>query len=595
MGKSESEVVRYLNVLRESYQALKRAHEAERGTRDRRKRWKGSHLYRNGFAPSAREVSDAWIREEEGLAEWAESDVARKEHEECERVKIRERDKDVAKVNSEIKTLNLGRWECKTRTKDQIDQLERQWKLEEWGERLDAEKLKLVDGLMRPYWSEWYSRRLNCPIPDIEIDPADEDGSSKPNAQAKMVRDDAILEQLEAIPKRERSREQAKIIDKLKNRKRNRLKARIKCLIEAGKTEEEIKEEGGVDQAYLKWKGWEHRVPDLPDTNAVSVEQVLAASRSASPTKSPVKHIKSEPDLAVASNTTLRRLGVDEYILKHELHVLNFEAIAAILATRVISLEYLNDLHREFLAYLKGLILHVIVLAEAEVVQSPKAEDHSLDNAEEPEIHGEHVAIALANRGELPSKAIKALGIPEPRKQDWGSHSGRTAPYEVQQDDSGHDVEFLMDANAGDGIDTSDDEELQLDSAQDEIDEAYDAVHEAALWESLNDNDGDGNRQGGKEGEVKEKEREKDIWHDDPWSVGSTRQFNVSVGEWEGSELLLNAERAKSGKSISIIHQHPDLPPFSISTSRPHVKCWSPSMTTSRMLSHRTKRRLTNV
>ena len=246
--KPESEVLLYLDSLDRGLAKIVGKDQSDQDGRRNRGR-------REGKAKSAREMTESWIQEEERLAVYMIQDVRESDRSEAE-AQTSKRRRMKAVVRKEIE----DRAERRSLRRERTTELQTRWAREDWGRSIGWEKLGQLDKLTRPSWSDWYGdrvrqthRRSTKPeILDTAEPPDSPDPSRKLTKHEKIAIDNATLETLLAIEKSARSSEQRADLTKLLNRKRNRENTRMQSLLQQGKTDEEIKQEGGVNKVYLK-------------------------------------------------------------------------------------------------------------------------------------------------------------------------------------------------------------------------------------------------------------------------------------------------------------------------------------------------------
>ena len=274
-SKSEAEVEWYLALLQSGAESVRRTDGSIVGRRDRRARWRGSHRWTEGRAGAAREVSGRWVEREEELG-WAverdlccrEGDVAAREKEESRRRERREalRAAGIARSDRSGSKIPVITFE-----------LERRWALEDWGEEVDVEKLREMDRLHIPEWSQWYRDRLDpAPKDDCPV------GKKR---KLKNIEDETeILQTISNIPKRLRTADDKAQLALAVNRKRSREKYRVKKLLEGGMSQGEIDLAGGADAVFAlqaQEGGGEVKVKkEAPRRRELSREEDREGSRS---------------------------------------------------------------------------------------------------------------------------------------------------------------------------------------------------------------------------------------------------------------------------------------------------------------------------
>ena len=261
--KSQSEVEWYLTLLEAGAEEMRRTDGMLRGYRDRSKRWKRSHRWKAELAESAREVSDGWLVKEEVLAGEVNNDVRRRD----EASELIRRDSAKAK---RVKEMRRAPGEAQ---QVRLAELERVWLIQDWGKVLDRVKIRLLDKLVMSEWYSWCAERSN-ETKKTSLSPSssprdsdsslamqtegtreatsgDINSSVKSSVKTKRIADDELqLEQLSAIPKIKRSKEQKVMLALIQNRKRNRQKFRAAKLLAEGITLDEIAKQGGIDEIF---------------------------------------------------------------------------------------------------------------------------------------------------------------------------------------------------------------------------------------------------------------------------------------------------------------------------------------------------------
>lgn len=160
-----------------------------------------------------------------------------------------------------------------------------------------------------------------------------------------------------------------------------------------------------------------------------------------------------------------------------------------------LSFHVLQDLHIEFLLYLKTLLHHIITLAEHSNAQTPN---------EPSEVTSDHVYQALALRGEpFPNPVVTSYLTKLSQKENdveaemskikrarlstfidppgeiswWQMSLAEAEPSAPTEEDNDAELEFRSS--------TSDEEDEQLDGAMDRMDQANDEAYERNLWAAV--------------------------------------------------------------------------------------------------------------
>jgi len=453
-GKSESEVLLYLDALDRGLAGVVENDQSDQDGKRRMGR-------REGKAKSAREMTESWIQEEELLADQIiqstnETERTEEEFQTSKRRRI-ERSAMKAKVREEAEN-KAERRQLRVQG-DAV--LQSRWTGEDWGRAIGWEKLGQLDKLTRPSWSEWYSdrvRRLDAPTatkPDPPESPSSPVRSQPLGKHHKIAMDNAALEALLAIDKKLRSKQQRADLTKLLNRKRNRENTRLQSLLQGGKTEEEIKQEGGVNKAYLKSIGKdvdaetpiEHPVVMKVETPFPSKRTRLA---SISRQGTPMDTSTVSEDNAVMQD--LRDMGLDTYLASENLDIINFAALASQYAGPDISLPILHDILATVKTYLRELMLQAILVAETSAFQAT--------DDDEKELKTKHVEYAITVLDD--------------------SHKGpaRVSLYPHDTATSEDDM------SAGEEPGLTDEEDNALDEAATDLDEKLDSAAELSLWQA---------------------------------------------------------------------------------------------------------------
>jgi len=453
-GKPESEVLLYLDALDRGLAGVVQNDQSDQDGKRRMGR-------REGKAKSAREMTESWIQEEESLANHiiqAEREAKRLEEETQTSKKRRfERNAMKAKVREEAENKADRR-----KLRVQADaELQSCWAREDWGRAVGWVKLEQLDKLTRPSWSEWYSERVRRRDTPVATKHDALEPTSSPilshalDKHHKIAVDNAGLEALLAIDKKSRTKQQRADLTKLLNRKRNRENTRLQKLQEAGKTEEEIKQEGGVNKSYLKSIGKdvdaetpiEHPVVVKVETPFPSKRTRLASmSRQGTPMDTSTV---SEDNAALQD---LRDMGLDTYLASENLDIINFAALASQYAGPDISLPILHDILATVKTYLRELMLQAILVAETSALQ--------VTSDYPPEVETRHVEYA-----------ITALD---------DSHIGPARVSLYPHDTATAEDDLMADNESG----LTDEEDNALDQAATDLDEKLDSAAELSLWQA---------------------------------------------------------------------------------------------------------------
>ncbi|EIW66955.1 hypothetical protein TREMEDRAFT_64814 [Tremella mesenterica DSM 1558] len=426
IGKTESEVLWYLDYLSQGARRLKRlARHHEKGSLKRGRVW------RSGLAPSAREIPQDEIDLEERLAEEVEGLAMEYERGEWEAQKKEDRLKEGYAVETTAKkSIKENGWNwTKLRKTELQSQLDIKWGMEDWTREMTREKLELIDGIMVPSWSTWLSQRSSRrdialpPFSDIntksnhssfeknqeqiegpeQIDD-DEIGPRKAKKD-KIAHETAEIIRLNSIPKNNRTSEEKTQLHFLQNKKQNRERYRTKLLLNEGMSEEQIKNEGGADIIFaLREK--------RPKKDYSKEIEARARSRSLGLPKPSTKpqissevSVDSEPRLDGAEDEVQDELKEDgddgrsersmlgktdreklsdrhamDWIIGKGWDVFNFSRMRELLVlsdTQGISSEALNKMYLELKAFLTRLVFDTITLAESRQFSTGRIRDSS--------------------------------------------------------------------------------------------------------------------------------------------------------------------------------------------------------------------------
>ncbi|KAL1410942.1 hypothetical protein Q8F55_001885 [Vanrija albida] len=243
-----------------------------------------------------------------------------------------------------------------------------------WGEEIGPGKLYDID------------RALN----DAELALLREarENESEQHEPDPIEQDNIEIEQLQAIPKRDRNAVEKKRLRNLVARRSGRQAYRRKRLLEQGWTAEKIEQAGGPDEAFV-----------LTTDKEKALKNVLS--------KRGVWEAKKEVEAADVVDDDLARikqLGVHTHMSTQGWDIFDCSRIAELMelvrertaaSTDTVSFELIAQLYAELLVYLKPLVYETILLAEQQAL---------LTGSEEIEV--EHVHEARALRGERRPYAV---------------------------------------------------------------------------------------------------------------------------------------------------------------------------------------------
>lgn len=477
VGLPESEVMAYLDGLDEGLAKLVwRVESGTDGTRPKITGSKRRRVFEAGRSHSAREVSEDWIAKEEEMSRRLDDLVKQRDrtNEELELAKRRKGER--LTIERELTTTTTDRAERKRIKTQKLEELDRNWAREDWGQSLNSTKLLQLDKLTKPSWSEWYGRRIRGKDPvRYSSAPASDDGlgsthqglaatlretTGKLSKHAKIAIDNAALESLVAIEKSARTPEQRAEIAKLQNRKRNRDHARLDKLTQQGLSSADIEAKGGVDSAYLTSIGKsidDERLGSSQLQNDLHTRLSSPQTRPQSPrpaidrTRRAMTGTTTSEDGAAVED--LRRIGMVDTISQASLDVINFQQLSKLCASNVeISLQTMQDVNCKVKSFTKSLVLSAILIAESERAQC----------GDDIELGVDHVRRAMT------SGSTTRLGLADLMIDNEvdGSLSD-----ELDDDDS-------------DTHEMTDDEDFELDIHLDALDEAVDQDLERRLYES---------------------------------------------------------------------------------------------------------------
>jgi hypothetical protein len=354
--------------------------------------------------------------------------------------------------------------------------MEAVWAIEDWGDILDRIKLAQLNKLTRPSWCDWYSDRVRLArLPPAQAaSPAEPDqmtqndgpkGRNGYSRHAKIAMDNAALAALLAMSKRERTTEQRADLAKLVNRKRNRDNVRTKRLLELGMTEEDIKNEGGIDKVFLKSIGQDENAEAIvpegfvePSRSARSSPTKTGRGKSVSRQASPVDDSTvSEEDAGVKH---LRSIGLDDYVHTRNIDIFNFKTLTPSTDGPDLTLPILQTLVTKVRAFLLQVMLQSLLIAEGEAMQ--------LD--EKVEVEARHIEDALID----PETLMMGISA-NPAYESWSD-----SPM-LEVDDN----ECLIEPIAGSNHQLTEEEDGAIDSAAAKLDETMDASAEGELWRNI--------------------------------------------------------------------------------------------------------------
>lgn len=411
--KSEAEVLWYLEYLEKGAEKVRRSDGKKDGRRDRRNRWERSHRWIEGLAPSAREVDEDDIEDEEGLAEKVRLEVERREGE--------YRELEMIRRGTEGKRL-------KRKGNDKTLFLERSngWKRDDWGENLDESKLEALQALLDIEEAQLcktepsHTPALELSIGGIPIETPQPSISStqeragrpkKGMKYDKIATDLAEIDRLGRIPIKQRTKEEQVLFNKIK-RKRVRDKKRLKKLLAEGMTEAEVREQGGVDIIMAT------RAGKNLSTGVSSASPVIVSAP-----------IKKEPNIELLQ--TIKSLNLDTYIRQKGWDIFSFNTLRQPPYIGSVSFNLLEELRSELVGYLRPLLLQVIRLGETEAGQY---------DVWPGEVGSEHVWRVMDLRGEKVCL-------------NWfeGSEEVDDGPGEGDENEEGHEVEDGEGEREGEG------------------------------------------------------------------------------------------------------------------------------------------------
>ncbi|RXK38772.1 hypothetical protein M231_03948 [Tremella mesenterica] len=411
IGKTESEVLWYLDYLSQGARRLKRlARHHEKGSLKRGRVW------RSGLAPSAREIPQDEIDLEERLAEEVEGLAMEYERGEWEAQKKEDRLKEGYAVETTAKkSIKENGWNwTKLRKIELQGQLENKWGMEDWTGEMTREKLDVIDGIMVPSWSTWLSQRssrrdIALPsFPDIKMksnhslfekdqeriqgpEQIDDDEIGPRKAKKdKIAHETAEIIRLNSIPKNNRTSEEKTQLHLLQNKKQNRERYRTKLLLNEGMSEEQIKNEGGADIIFALREKCPTR------DNSKEVESRRARSRLLGWTNRARRYksmtLAEEDDVYQESEDEHSEEGKEDdegkkrrwserkeedrltdwhamdWIIREGWDIFNFSRMRELLVlsdTQGLSSEVLDKISLELRAFLTRLIFDTIILAES--------------------------------------------------------------------------------------------------------------------------------------------------------------------------------------------------------------------------------------
>lgn len=262
VGKSEAEVQWYLDLLETS----RETHESKDRAANKRG-LKRNEYWREGVAPAAREVSDAWVSKEEELATEAIAIIEQREREEDKVFQKKRKRKARSDLIQEAGIPRDTKPSEKKRIIESwpgIEEMEKRWEAQEWLESIGVDKLSELDHLISKFWLEDYEQEVNQSTTPPLIEPSSDDEhssggpSSGLHAPARDSREERIahdlrnLSVIQTIPKKRRTLEQRQLLAQILNRQQCRERYRTKRLLAKGMTKTEVRAAGGADMIFAK-------------------------------------------------------------------------------------------------------------------------------------------------------------------------------------------------------------------------------------------------------------------------------------------------------------------------------------------------------
>jgi hypothetical protein len=238
-GKTESEVVDYIATLRQGADAIRRTDGMTPGNRDRSTRWDSARRWVDGRSPSAIQVDEEWIDQEEALAE----QVLSLEKEALDKIfEVNQQEHRRVSIKAVKKQARKEGRRSAPDVEAESKLLDKQEALHRWGREIDSSKLSLLHAALRPLFLRSYGASA-----DSTEDVAEHLSLSHRFPRNEIAEELQEIEAISVIPFKERSKEQRTLFRTMVNRKKNREKYRLKQLLEEGMTQKEIDDLGGPD------------------------------------------------------------------------------------------------------------------------------------------------------------------------------------------------------------------------------------------------------------------------------------------------------------------------------------------------------------
>lgn len=363
-GKSEAEVLWYIDELEWQSLQLRRTDGAVHGFRDRLGRW-AVHRRRwiKGVAPAAREVDNSWINEEEQLSaallRAVERDTAEVRANRWVEARQAERDEAVNEAFERSGAKYRNRWKVE---KSVFASLEERWNVQDWGDPLDDAKMEEIDALLArpPSFPDTSALGTGPPNTALQkpphtppretsavspsrasmpdgLQPADLGLERSGSKLTKIAADRALKAGIMAISRQDRTPEQRKALSVVLNRERMRIRTRTQKLLAEGWTEARIEAGGGADAIIDKRLEENEAALPGPGTNASAGNPGFIASPDASPRKRRRRKIKEEDESEVAvapieSDIEIKkrqwRTQLERYLAEEKLDVFNYTRMA---------------------------------------------------------------------------------------------------------------------------------------------------------------------------------------------------------------------------------------------------------------------------